>query len=234
MTDVQAVSRPATRVRGVLFDRDETIAYTDTGVYREVAVWAAREYGLDPRVVGQALQAQWAAQEDPAQVGGWWGLRSEADEAAYWERYAQELAARLDLPAERLGLLLQEWPYERYMKAYPAARGVLEALRARGVKVGVLSNTLPSIGVTLDAIGLGDVVDVAIASCSLGVHKPERDAYLRSADLMELPVQEILFVDDKPENVTAAREAGMRAALIDLRHGTPGALHDLRDVLELV
>ncbi len=218
---------------GVLFDRDETIAYTDTGVYREVALWAPASTGWTARGRAGAAGAV-GAQEDPAQVGGWWGLRSEADEAAYWERYAQELAARLDLPAERLGLLLQEWPYERYMKAYPAARGVLEALRARGVKVGVLSNTLPSIGVTLDAIGLSDVVDVAIASCSLGVHKPERDAYLRSADLMELPVQEILFVDDKLENVTAAREAGMRAALIDLRHGTPGALHDLRDVLELV
>lgn len=221
-------------VRGVLFDRDETIAYTDPGVYREAAQWAAQHFGLDVKAAGQALRAQWAAQEDPAQVGGWWSLRTEADETAYWQRYGHELAARLGVPESEIGVMLSEWPYQRYMKAVPEARAVLIELRTRGLRVGVLSNTLPSIGATLEAMNLADVVDVAIASCTLGVHKPEPEAFVQAAALMGLPPGQILFIDDKLENVEAARVAGMRSALIDLHGQQPGAIHDLRSVLDLV
>ncbi|MGY2893023.1 putative hydrolase of the HAD superfamily [Deinococcus sp. UYEF24] len=227
-------SAAAPRIRGVLFDRDETIAYTDPSVYREAATWAAAHFGLDVKAVGAALQAQWAAQEDPAQVGGWWGLRTEADEAAYWERYGHELAARMGVPESEIGVMLEHWPYQSYMKPVPDAREVLSELRQRGVKVGVLSNTLPSIAATLEAMNLADVVDVAIASCTLGVHKPELDAFVQAAALMELPLGDILFIDDKLENVEAARRAGMQAELIDLRGEQPGAIHNLDAVLERV
>jgi putative hydrolase of the HAD superfamily len=221
-------------IRGVLFDRDETIAYTDPSVYRQAALWAAQEFGLDAREVGKALQAQWAAQEDPQRVSGWWALRTEADEAAYWENYIAELAARLDLPAERVAGLLAEWPYQRYMKAVPEAREVLSELKRRGLKVGVLSNTMPSIVATLEAVNLADVVDVAIATGTLGVHKPHPDAFLQAAALMGLPEEHILFIDDKLENVVAARALGMKAAVIDLKGEQPGVLHSLHAVLDLV
>lgn len=225
---------PPVPVRGVLFDRDETIAYTDPAVYREAASWAADQFGLDVSAVGKALQAQWAAQEDPQKVGGWWGLRSEQDETDYWARYGQELSERLGVAAEQIGPMLSEWPYQRYMKAVPEARAVLGELRERGIKVGVLSNTLPSIAATLEAIDLADLVDVAIATCTLGVHKPEPDAFVQAAALMDLPLSEILFIDDKAENVEAARRVGMQAEVIDLRGREPGTLHGLNAVLERV
>jgi putative hydrolase of the HAD superfamily len=238
MTDRAATppvsSRTPSQIRGVLFDRDETIAYTDPGVYRQAAAWAAGHFGLDVKTVGQALQAQWAAQEDPAQQGGWWGLRTAADEDAYWERYGHELAARMGVPAGQIGVMLSEWPYQRYMKPVAGAREVLGELRSRGVRVGVLSNTLPSIAATLEAMNLADVVDVAIASCTLGVHKPEVEAFVQAAALMELPLEAVLFIDDKLENVEAARRAGMQAELIDLKGEQPGAIHTLSAVLDRV
>jgi putative hydrolase of the HAD superfamily len=225
---------PVMPIRGVLFDRDETIAYTDPSVYREAALWAAQRFGLDPRHVGQALQAQWAAQEDPEQLSGWWALRTEEDEAEYWRTYGQELAARMGVPAHEIGVMLTEWPYQRYMKAVPGAREVLSGLRERGLKVGVLSNTLPSIAATLEEVGLADVIDVAIATGTLGVHKPEPDAFLKAAELMGLPPAEILFIDDKLENVVAARAVGMQASVIDLKGQQPGVLHDLTGVMDLL
>ena len=233
-SDTTRSPHPTSTIRGVLFDRDETIAYTDPGVYHEAAQWAAQHFGLDVHAVRQALTAQWAAQEDPAQIGGWWSLRTEADEAVYWQRYGHELAARLGVPEGDIGVMLSEWPYQRYMKAVPEARAVLGELRSRGLRVGVLSNTLPSIAATLEAMNLADVVDVAMASCMLGVHKPEQEAFVQAAALMELPPGQILFIDDKLENVVAARMAGMRAELIDLRDQQPGAIHDLRSVLDLI
>ncbi|WP_425147666.1 HAD-IA family hydrolase [Deinococcus sp.] len=213
-------------VRGVLFDRDETIAYTDPEVYREAAIWAAEQFGLEPGQVGAALRAQWASAD------GWWTLRTEDDEQAFWKRYGEELADRFGVPSERIGPMLEQWPYQRYMKPVAGAREVLSQLKARGLKIGVLSNTMPSIAVTLETVGLHDLVDVAIATCTLGVHKPQPQAFVLAAALMELEPGELLFVDDKQENVDAARGVGMAALLIDLKGQHQGAIHDLRAVLE--
>ncbi len=228
LTKLRDVSEASLPLRAVLFDRDDTIAWTDPSVYREAALWAAGHFGLDPRAVGRALQAQWEER-----AFGWWHLRSEEDEAQFWTEYGLELVERLGLPPSAAPDLMAAFPYERYMKPVEGARDVLGELRNRGLKIGVLSNTLPSIGRTLSAVGLDDLVDVALATCTLGVHKPEAQAFLLAADALGVRPDEVLFIDDKAENVAGARAVGMRAELIDLRGQTPGALHDLRAVLPL-
>lgn len=218
-----------TRLQAVLFDRDETIAYTDRAVYREAALWLAQRHCLDARQAGETLAAVWA------ELGQqWWDLRSEADEDAYWQRYGDELTRRLGLEAHHAAEIMREYPYERYMKAVDGAREVLTELRARGLKVGVLSNTLPSIDRTLEAVGLADVVDVALATCTLGVHKPEAQAFVLAAEALGVSPAAVLFIDDRLDNVEAARQVGMQAAQIDLRGQQTGALHGLNEVLRLV
>jgi putative hydrolase of the HAD superfamily len=215
-------------LRAVLFDRDDTLAWTDPSVYREAAMWAGGHFGLDPATVGQALRAQWEER-----AFGWWHLRSTEDETRFWDDYGQELVGRLGLPASAAADLMAAFPYERYMKPVDGARDVLTELRGRGLKIGVLSNTLPSIGRTLSAVGLDDLVDVALATCTLGVHKPEAQAFLLAADALGVAPGEVLFIDDKAENVEGARAVGMRAELIDIQGQTPGALSDLHAVLPL-
>lgn len=216
-------------IKAVLFDRDDTIAYTDHSVYREAALWTAQKYDLDPRQVGQTLAATWQEK-----VGDWWDLRTHADEDAFWTDYGLDLTKRLGLPAETAADLMAAFPYERYMKPVENARDVLTQLRGQGLKIGVLSNTLPSIDRTLEAVGLADLVDVALATCTLGVHKPELEAFQLAAHALSIAPAEVLFIDDKPENVEAAREVGMQAELIDLKGQNPQAIHDLSEVLRLV
>lgn len=220
---------PVLPLRAVLFDRDDTLAFTDRAVYAEAARWAEAEYGLDARAVGAAMLGQWQAR-----ALTWWDLRTEADETAFWDGYGQELMTRVGLPAAEAAAFMAAYPYERFMKPVPHAREVLGELRARGLRIGVLSNTLPSIDRTLQAVGLADLVDVAVATCAVGVHKPDAGAFLHAADALGAQPGEILFVDDRLENVEAARALGMRAAVIDLRGQTEGAIHDLRAVLDLV
>lgn len=216
-------------LRAVLFDRDETLAWTDKTVYREAALWLAERYGLDPRAAGETMAQTWA------ELGNnWWDLRTEQDEDAYWQAYGDELTARLGIDAHHAADILHAYPYERFMKPVAGARDVLLTVRARGLKIGVLSNTLPSIDRTLAELGLGDLVDTALATCTLGVHKPEAQAFVLAAQALGALPEEVLFIDDKLENVEAARAAGMRAAQIDLAGGAAGALHRLGDVLELL
>lgn len=219
----------ADSLRAVLFDRDDTIAYTDREVYAEAARWAAAEYGLDAHSVGREMLAHWQAR-----AMTWWDLRTEDDETAFWEGYGLELVEKLGLTPADAGAFMAAYPYERFMKPVPYAREVLEELRARGLKIGVLSNTLPSIGCTLEAVGLHDLVDVAVATCTVGIHKPDAGAFLHAAAALGLRPEEVLFVDDKQENVDAARALGMTATVIDLRGQDKGAIHDLRAVLTLV
>ncbi|GGO28203.1 HAD family hydrolase [Deinococcus humi] len=226
MTTLPAAHPP---LRAVLFDRDDTIAYTDREIYAEAASWAARTYGLDAQAVGTAMLGQWQEQ-----ALAWWDLRTEDDETSFWDGYGLDLMERLGLPHAEAVAFMAEYPYERFMKPVPHAREVLQQLRARGLKIGVLSNTLPSIARTLEAVGLDDLVDVAVATCSVGVHKPDAGAFLHAADALGVLPEEILFVDDRLENVEAARALGMRAELIDLQGWEMQAIHDLRAVLELV
>ncbi|CAM3600965.1 HAD family hydrolase [Deinococcus frigens] len=220
---------PAVSLKAVLFDRDDTIAYTDREVYGEAARWAAGEYGLEARAVGEAMLGQWQAR-----ALTWWDLRTEDDETAFWERYGLELVERVGLPASDAERFMAEYPYERFMKPVPHAREVLQGLRARGLKIGVLSNTLPSIDRTLEQVGLADLVDVAVATCVVGVHKPDAGAFLHAAGALGVRPAEVLFVDDKLENVAAARALGMQGSVIDLRGHEKDAIHDLRAVLDLV
>ncbi|GGR83907.1 HAD family hydrolase [Deinococcus sedimenti] len=216
-------------LRAVLFDRDDTIAFTDPGVYREAALWGQETFGIDARTFGGALREQWNRR-----ALDWWDLRTQAQEDAFWQAYGDELAGILNLTQEQTAQLMARWPYEAYMKAVPNARDVISALRARGLKVGVLSNTLPSIDRTLRAVGLDDLVDAAVASCSVGVHKPDAGAYWHAAEALGVPPTGVLFVDDKIENVEAARALGMHALLIDLQGEHPDAIHDLAQVLGVV
>ncbi len=107
-------------------------------------------------------------------------------------------------------------------------------MRARGLRVGVLSNTFPSIDRTLRHTGLAELVDVALATCTLGVHKPDPRAFTLAAEALGLPPAAILFLDDLPENVDAAHRVGMAAERVTVHRAEPGAVHDLRDVLTLI
>jgi putative hydrolase of the HAD superfamily len=61
-------------------------------------------------------------------------------------------------------------------------------------------------------------------SCAIQAAKPHRDYFARVESLLQLPGAEILFVDDKQENVDGARKHGWNAALC-------GGVIPLREIL---
>ncbi len=217
-------------IRAVLFDRDDTLSVTDPSVYGQAGAWASEQYGLEPQVVTGVMLRHWHEA-----FGGWWALRTLEDERAFWQSYGHGIARSLKLSNVQGEALVAQFPYQLFMKPAPGARRVLTALRERGLKIGVLSNTLPNIWPTLEAIGVHDLVDVALSSCALGVHKPDLEVFRLAAAALGVSCHEVLFLDDKQENVDAARVVGMRAALVALEQPLlPGALSALDEVLTLV
>lgn len=87
-----------------------------------------------------------------------------------------------------------------------------QSLRARGLKIGILSNMGDRMveGLLRKLSWLGEF-DHHTWSHALGVAKPEPAIYQHAARGLATPSPEILFIDDKPENIAAARAADMHA-----------------------
>ena len=62
--------------------------------------------------------------------------------------------------------------------------------------------------------GVVGAFDKIFASHELGLRKPERAAFDRICHLTETPASSIVFFDDLPENVQAAKKAGLQAVLV--------------------
>ena len=223
MTKAQA------KIKAVLFDRDDTLSVTDPSVYADAAAWVAAEYKLDAPAVHRAMLRQWHEA-----FGHWWDLRTLDDERAFWRRYGHALGLALSLGDAAGEAIVAQFPYYAFMKAAPGAAELLRSLRARGLKTGVLSNTLPDIWPTLHATGLGELVDVALSSCAVGIHKPAPAVFTLAAQTLGVEAGAVLFLDDKQENVDAAKTVGMRAELVDLTGRTEGAISELERVLALL
>ena len=85
-------------------------------------------------------------------------------------------------------------------------------LRARGVKLGLISVCSLDVAEAWAAVGLG--FDTEVYSCSEDVAKPDPRVYELAADRLGVPPEACLFVDDHDENLLGAERAGMRAVLI--------------------
>ncbi|MDH6132425.1 FMN phosphatase YigB (HAD superfamily) [Kitasatospora sp. MAA4] len=89
----------------------------------------------------------------------------------------------------------------------------LVAQARRHVPVAVLSNFTDELHSDFAAHGLSEAFDLVLSSSDLEVQKPSPLAYQRAAERMNLVPRRIWFTDDKAEYVTAARHAGLQAAL---------------------
>ncbi len=76
--------------------------------------------------------------------------------------------------------------------------------------------------------GLVRAFDRIFASHELGLRKPEAEAYTRVCQLTRTRPADILFFDDLPENVQAAKDSGLQAVLVRSPRDVRAALDQLR------
>ncbi|MFE1190036.1 HAD family hydrolase [[Kitasatospora] papulosa] len=66
----------------------------------------------------------------------------------------------------------------------------------------------------IDRLGLGELLPVVVTAESVTRGKPAPDAYLEAARLVERAPARCLAVDDAPDGITSALEAGMRVLAV--------------------
>lgn len=92
----------------------------------------------------------------------------------------------------------------------PAMTDILAQAR-RHLPVGVLSNTTDALRADLAHHDI--TFDFVFPSAELGVDKPSPHAFRLAAQGMSRRPEQLLYFDDEPTFVTAARHAGLRAEL---------------------
>jgi putative hydrolase of the HAD superfamily len=107
--------------------------------------------------------------------------------------------------------------------AYPDALSALPLLRARGIKLVVVSNWDVSLAPTLRGLGLGGLFDAVITSAQVGAAKPAPDVFRAALAFLGISAGDALHVGDDPRlDVLGARAAGVLPVL--LRRAGEGAV----------
>ncbi len=87
----------------------------------------------------------------------------------------------------------------------------VERIRAQGVRTALLSNSWGVDGYPVQR--LGAVFETLVISGEVGLRKPDPQIYLLTAQRLDLPPGECVFIDDLNHNVEAAEQVGMLGIL---------------------
>jgi putative hydrolase of the HAD superfamily len=119
--------------------------------------------------------------------------------------------------------------------AYPDAAECLIALRARDLRVVVVSNWDISLHQVLGDTGLGPLVDGAVTSAEVGFAKPQAPIFLAALAVAGAsPARALAVGDSAIDDVEGARAAGIEAVLLDRTGTAPGSIASLAQLPALV
>ena len=96
---------------------------------------------------------------------------------------------------------------------YPGIEDVLGTL-SKTHKIGIISDTWPSIEQQLEYIGAAPYLSFTTFSCFLGTFKPDRRMYLDALNKCGVPAHETVFIDDSVRNLDGAAAMGITPILI--------------------
>jgi HAD superfamily hydrolase (TIGR01662 family) len=198
-------------IRAVLFDVDFTLARPGPELGPEGYVSAGARYGL-------TLDAsRYEAARDAAFVDLQRHPELDHDEEI-WVRFTERIVLGMGgaepgsyaCAAEITGRWARHENFELYEDTVP----VLQELRGRGVKIGLVSNSARDVREFARHHALD--IDAGISSFHHGKTKPHASIFRAVLDLLEVPPQEALMVGDSiDDDIEGARALGMQAVFID-------------------
>lgn len=197
--------------RAVFFDRDNTLLYGNSALKTErnalIEAWSGKPFSVKPEEMQELFFASYPES----------GLKSVEEEIASRRCYCRSLLTRCGV-TEHLEERVEELHRLTWLKGYelfPEVRELLDWCRAQGLRMGVISDTSPSLPLTLEAAGIGDYFDCAICSSLVGVMKPDPKIYQTALDALKVTAEESIYVDDYDVEADGARAMGFTAFHLD-------------------
>ena len=112
------------------------------------------------------------------------------------------------------------------LDAFPEARTALATLKARGLRLAILSNGTPRmLAAAVEAAGIAGQLDAVLSVESVRRYKPRPEVYVLATDTLGLQPSEIAFVSSNRWDVMGAVSFGFRAYWVN-RTGVPDEYQD--------
>lgn len=133
---------------------------------------------------------------------------------AHGHRPYEELLAELGVEDPAVFIDREHEVWRRQYVVLASAPALLESLRDRGMRTGVVANSWPDPARVLradaEALGLAAHFDVMMLSGEVGYRKPAPEIFLRACEELRVDPAQVVFVgDDLERDVHGARRVGM-------------------------
>jgi 2-haloacid dehalogenase len=166
---------------------------------------------------GQALSVLWRDKQIE-----YTRLVTTSNHGAHYKPFWELTQAGLRYSCKKLGLVLasahedQLMNQYRHLSAFPENREVLQALKAKGVVTGILSNGDPDmLAVAVKSAGLDDLLDHVISVHGIRKYKTHPDAYALGPQATGLDAKQIAFVSSNAWDALAATWYGFRTLWVN-------------------
>jgi HAD superfamily hydrolase (TIGR01509 family) len=117
---------------------------------------------------------------------------------------------------------------ESETRPFPGVPATLRALRERGLRLAVLSDSeTPSAGLRarLDGFGLAGLFEVIVSSVELQRTKPDPDCYAAALKGLSVAPEQAAFVGHDADELAGARNVGMRSLAYNFEGAVPADLY---------
>jgi putative hydrolase of the HAD superfamily len=203
----------------LVFDVGGTLLHLDLDRLAQAYVQACDARGLvvdaaRTRAILRELESELPRRSRERQIS-----LEEENGQKFWVGFYSEGFRRLGVqedmtaPATEITQRFQEAGFETL---YPDVVPALEALLARGVRLGILSNFSSNLEDVLRLMGVHQYFSFFVVSALVGVEKPDPRIFDLLVQAADRPANEILYVGDSLfHDVEGAERAGLAAVLVD-------------------
>jgi putative hydrolase of the HAD superfamily len=143
-----------------------------------------------------------------------WEVPEEVEYEALAREMLGDVGLEVDPCALRRYLLAEHAAWAPARRPASMSHALLDALRDRGLKTGLVSNAMDPGWLLLGDLeeqGLVERFDSIVFSSEVGVRKPRPEIFQRALDELGVPAARALFVGDRlRQDVRGARDVGMR------------------------
>lgn len=185
-------AKQQTPVKAIVFDFGGVIAKTDR---EEVAEYVSKCLNVSKEEAYHSLELL----KQHTNKG-----KQESD---FWVAYAKSNG--IQLPQNWMKKLDQQ-RFES-LKEMPGMVNIVKDLQEQGYQTALLSNVRESQAQIKRKLGYYELFNPAILSYESGFKKPDPKAYYLLLEKLKMKPNQVLFIDNKRENIATARSIGMDA-----------------------
>lgn len=191
-TNVSAIENKQEPV--VVFDFGGVIAQVDTTLMKNFLL---NSFNISKEELSHALRDM----QSNASSGG--------SEKQFWEQYAVSKGIKLSEDwCDQFGAVV-----EKCVVGIPETIILVKALQKSGYQTAMLSDITQYQAEIVRKLGYYDLFAPVLLSYEIGVKKPNPEAFQILLNALNRPASSVLFIDDRMENVEAAKQQGIDAIL---------------------